>query len=194
MRAPAASGRLIVGSVSAAGMSEAESIHRWFEYNAAVRQDYLATLAKLPPGELTRDRGASFPTFIDILTHTLGGASMWVGRLSALFGEPYTRYEGPDDMTLADVRNFDRVVRGQVDRLFARITDTDLDREYLVPKMPPWWDEDFTTSVRSTLLHLIEHELQHRGEMNALLWQIDVDPPIMDWGDFEKAHPRAARR
>jgi uncharacterized damage-inducible protein DinB len=61
-----------------------------------------------------------------------------------------------------------------------------LNRTFLVPKHPPWWDEDFTTSFRGTLLHVIEHELQHRGELNALLWQIDVEPPIMDWDEFEK--------
>jgi uncharacterized damage-inducible protein DinB len=54
------------------------------------------------------------------------------------------------------------------------------------PQASPWWNEDFTTSIRSTLQHVIEHELQHRGELNAVLWQIDVEPPILDWDDFEK--------
>ncbi len=24
----------------------------------------------------------------------------------------------------------------------------------------------------------------HRGELNALLWQIDIDPPITEWVDW----------
>jgi uncharacterized damage-inducible protein DinB len=41
----------------------------------------------------------------------------------------------------------------------------------------------FRISVRNMLLHMVEEELQHRGEMNALLWQIDVDPPVTGFGE-----------
>ena len=26
--------------------------------------------------------------------------------------------------------------------------------------------------------HMVEEELQHRGEINALLWQMDIDPRL----------------
>ncbi len=35
--------------------------------------------------------------------------------------------------------------------------------------------------VREVLWHLVEEELQHRGELIALLWQIDVDAPVYSW-------------
>ena len=35
------------------------------------------------------------------------------------------------------------------------------------------------------LWHLVEEELQHRGEVNALLWQINVDPPVTNWFDWK---------
>ena len=38
--------------------------------------------------------------------------------------------------------------------------------------------------MRDALWHLVEEELQHRGEINALLWQIDVDAPIVNWIDW----------
>jgi uncharacterized damage-inducible protein DinB len=171
-------------------MSELDSLRRWFEYNAAARQGYFATLAKLPPAELKRDRGASFPTMLDIVEHSLGGTTTWIVRMSALNGQPFAPFDGPESPTLDDLRRNDKVVQDQVAQFFARLTEEDLDRTYLVPKLPPWWDEDFTTSIRSTLMHVIEHDLQHRGELNALLWQIDVDPPILDWGEFEEAQAR----
>jgi uncharacterized damage-inducible protein DinB len=177
-------------------MSEVESLRRWFEYNAVARKQYFVTLAKLPPEELKRDRGASFPTLLDILGHSMGGIETWIVRMSPLTGEPIAPYDGPEPESLDDLRKYERSVEGEVDRFFSRLSDIDLDRTFLVPKLPPWWDEDFTAGVRATLLHLIEHELQHRGELNALLWQIDVDPPILDWGSFEeqKTHPAHAKR
>jgi uncharacterized damage-inducible protein DinB len=171
-------------------MSEVESVRNWYAYNAAARQGYFATLSKLPPEELKRDRGASFPTLLDILGHSLGGTSTWIVRMSALNGEAFTPFDGPDDMSLDDLRRFDTGLEEQVAQFFSRLKDEDLNRTYLVPKLPPWWDEDFTTSIRATLLHVIEHELQHRGELNALLWQIDVEPPILDWGSFEETSLR----
>jgi uncharacterized damage-inducible protein DinB len=167
-------------------MTEVEWIHQWYLYNAAARHRYFETLSGLPPDQLSRDRGASFPTLLDILGHSMGGIEAWIVRMSALTGEPFAHYDGPEPDSLADLLKYQRWVEEQVDRFFSRLSDQDLDRSFLVPKLPPWWDEDFTAGVRATLLHVIEHELQHRGELNALLWQIDVDPPILDWGDFEK--------
>lgn len=172
-------------------MSEVEWIRKWFEFNSMARHGYFETLSKLAPEELSRDRGASFPTLLDILGHSMGGIETWIVRMSALTGEPFAGYDGPEPVSLDDLRKYQSSVEGQVDRFFARLSEKDLDRTFLVPKMPPWWDEDFTAGVRGTLLHVIEHELQHRGELNALLWQIDVDPPILDWESFEKkATPR----
>ena len=36
-------------------------------------------------------------------------------------------------------------------------------------------------TVSQMLWHLVEEELQHRGELNALFWQMDIDPPHTDW-------------
>ncbi len=173
-------------------MNEVQSLRSWYAYNAAARHGYFETLSKLPAAELSRDRGASFPTLLDILGHSMGGIETWIVRMSPLTGEAFAPYDGPEPTSLDDLRRYQQVVEGQVDRFFARLSEQDLDRTFLVPKLPPWWDEDFTTSVRSTLLHIVEHELQHRGELNALLWQIDVDPPILDWGDFEATQPRTS--
>ncbi len=173
--------------------SELQSIRGWYEYNRVARERYFETLAKLPPEELKRDRGASFPTLLDILGHSIGGIETWIVRMSAVNGEKFQLDDVPEPQTVEDVRAYANVIDGCVDRFFARLKEDDLDRSFLVPKLPPWWDEDFTTSFRSTLLHVIEHELQHRGELNALLWQINVDPPILDWDDFEKARPLRSR-
>lgn len=75
----------------------------------------------------------------------------------------------------------------QIERFLSQLTEADLDRSLLVPKEPPWWDEDFVAPVRGTIWHLVEEELQHRGELNALLWQIDVEPPVLDWVSWEEA-------
>jgi len=38
--------------------------------------------------------------------------------------------------------------------------------------------------LRQMLVHMIEEELQHIGEMNALFWQMNINPPITEYMDW----------
>jgi len=38
-----------------------------------------------------------------------------------------------------------------------------------------------TTKVRDVLIHVITEELHHRGEIIAILWQMNFQPPDMGW-------------
>ncbi|HZI69895.1 MAG TPA: DinB family protein, partial [Nitrososphaeraceae archaeon] len=38
-----------------------------------------------------------------------------------------------------------------------------------------------TTIVRDVLIHVIAEELHHRGEIIAILWQMNFKPPDMGW-------------
>ena len=102
--------------------------------------------------------------------------------MSMLHDTFVSSYNPPEPLSsTSDLRRFNEEVEKEVEDFFSHLTEEDLNRTYLVTKLPPWWEEDFTALVRNTLYHLVEHELQHRGELNALLWQIDVEPPILDF-------------
>ena len=38
-----------------------------------------------------------------------------------------------------------------------------------------------TTKVKDVLIHVITEELHHRGEIIAILWQTNIQPPDMGW-------------
>ena len=38
-----------------------------------------------------------------------------------------------------------------------------------------------TTIVRDVLIHVLAEELHHRGEIIAILWQTNIQPPDMGW-------------
>ena len=40
--------------------------------------------------------------------------------------------------------------------------------------------------LRQMAWHMVEDELQHTDELNALLWQMDIDPPITDWIEWRE--------
>ena len=102
--------------------------------------------------------------------HVLDAYRWWFLRVYAQTSfEEYplgTRY------TLAEATRETRQVDRLVGNVLRKLTPKDLDRKILHPV-----DREYLT-VRTMLVHMIEEELQHKGELNALLWQIDVNAPV----------------
>jgi len=44
--------------------------------------------------------------------------------------------------------------------------------------------------ARQLLHHMIEEQLQHIGELNALFWQLNIDPPVTEYMDWVCANTR----
>ena len=160
-------------------ISEVESIRAWFAYIARARQGYLETFSKLAVTELSRDRGASFPTLLDVFGHSQGALYFWM-KDCARFDFPPQEPDTSSPPNLADVRKDEHYIQAQVGRIMAELTEADLTRNVHREK-GKGSTHDCDIPVREVFWHLVEEELQHRGEINALLWQIDVEPPVYDW-------------
>jgi uncharacterized damage-inducible protein DinB len=157
--------------------AELDLIRRLYNYNSRCRTKYLAAIWNLPPRQRYRDRGASFPSLVDIFMHVLDAYRWWFLRVYNGESEPewyplrkrYSRAEAA-----RETRKVDRYVRRVVQALSPR----DLDRTLTIPNR-----RREKIELRVLLVHMIEEELQHRGEMNALLWQAGRDPPVRGFDD-----------
>jgi len=159
-----------------------ESIREWFAYNDYVRKKYLKLLETLPGEQLTKDRGASFPSLLDISAHIFYAYRLW-------FKEMYSglRLEESDSFgrrcaSIEELKTEAEKMNPYIIHFVQALQPQDLGR---------WIErrrdgEPFRFNVKNMLWHLIEEELQHRGELNALLWQMDVDPPITGWGAWKR--------
>jgi len=163
-------------------VSEIESFRAWFAYLAAARRGYLETFSKLPAAELSRDRGASFPTLLDIFGHSQGALYFWM-KDCARFEFPPQEPDSSSPPSLADVRKDEKYIQAQIQRVMDELTEADLARRVHRGK-DHGSSHDCDIPIREVLWHLVEEELQHRGEINALLWQIDVEAPVFDWIDW----------
>jgi uncharacterized damage-inducible protein DinB len=165
--------------------SELDALRAWFAYLGAARRGYFETFAKLPPEELSRDRGASFPSLVDILAHSQGALYFWIRNCSPdAFPPPEPETSEPP--TVAQLAEFETYLQTHVQRFVNSLRDPDLDRTIARP-MGSGSDHTCSIPVREVLWHLVEEELQHRGELNALLWQIDVDAPVYSWTEWAHA-------
>ena len=160
-------------------VSELDAIEQWFAYLAAARRGYLGTFEKLPSVELSRDRGASYPSLIDTLAHSSGALQFWIKNCSP-DAFPPPEPEIGDPPSVAQLKEFETYLQTHVHRFVASLREADLDRSIARPR-GRGSDHDCKLPVREALWHLVEEELQHLGELNALLWQIDVDAPVYSW-------------
>jgi len=146
------------------------------EYNKQVRQRYLQALASIPWEELTRNREASFNSIRNIFVHSLKAIDHW---LDVLLKEHNYRAKQYEEYTnLEEIREYKDYVEGRMQKLL----DTSLSRK-LFDKFVIRNDlgETVEVTAEDVLIHLFEEEVHHRGELIALLWQMNIEPPLMGW-------------
>jgi uncharacterized damage-inducible protein DinB len=156
--------------------SELDVIRELYRYNSRTRKKYLAAIWRLPVRKRYRSRGASYPSIVDIFLHVLDAYRFW---FLTVYSHDADWKEYPIGQRLSrtqaviEERRTDRLVLG----ILGKSGETDLSKTFPIP------GSRRRISLRVLLLHMAEEELQHRGEMNALLWQDNVDPPITGFGE-----------
>jgi uncharacterized damage-inducible protein DinB len=146
------------------------------EYNAKIRRCYFDTLVKLPWEEFVKNREASWHSMRNIFIHTLGATDHW---LEFLQNEKRSlRREFDDYKSIQDVQTYmDRVEQRMGDYLNTLAPER-MNAKYVVTNDA---GEKIEINTEDVLIHVFEEEVHHRGELIALLWQINVEPPLMGW-------------
>jgi uncharacterized damage-inducible protein DinB len=174
-------------------MTELNTIRTFYRYNARVRRNYLSALLALSPEERLKDRGASCPSLQEIFVHVLDGIFWWL---------EYVAQDRAGEAALLPSRELtsdglrEQVARAE--RVATEYLDS-LDEADLTKELVYHFSEDGQTSegrfpIGDVLWHVVEEELQHRGELNALFWQMDVEPPIATVDDWNASKGIALHR
>jgi uncharacterized damage-inducible protein DinB len=166
-----------------AAPSELELLKEWYSYNSYVRKKYLQEIfEKLPEGERYRDRGASFPSVIDIFMHVIDAYRTWfIYAYEDRYAE-FERLRGQKKYTKEEVESEEAKLETLLNNFLNALTPDDLERSLVFKGR-----KDYRKmKLRDMLWHMVEEDLQHRGELNALFWQLDIDPPVTGWNPFEE--------
>lgn len=160
-----------------------QHILNFYRYNSAVRKKYLDAIEKLPWQEIVKDRGASFHSIRDVFLHVLDAYRYWFeyGIKDNLKG--YHRIDRASFKGVDDMRRYEHQVDSAVMTLVEGLREEDLSRVYVIH----YHDEAphvRERTMETILIHMIEEELQHRGEINCMLWQQDVDPLVTGYHEW----------
>jgi len=151
-------------------------IKKLLEYNEAVRHRYFETFTKLSWKEFAKNREASFHSIKNIFVHTLGAIDYWLDFLQKQ--NLHSKKDYDEYKTFEQVRTYMDHVEKRMHTYLNSLSTQKLQKTHTVK------DDDCKThkiTAEDVLIHVFEEEVHHRGEFNALLWQIGIDPPPMGW-------------
>jgi uncharacterized damage-inducible protein DinB len=89
-----------------------------------------------------------------------------------------TRKDFEQYKNMDDLRDYMQHVERRMQEYLSSLNAEGLKKEYEVTNDA---DEKGVVTAEDVLIHVFEEEVHHRGELIALLWQMDVEPPLMGW-------------
>jgi uncharacterized damage-inducible protein DinB len=155
-------------------------------YTHIARGRYFKTLNELPWSEVVKDRGASFPSIRDIFLHTVDMEDSTINR--TILGIPseldvHGPWEKFTDITSIEKRT--NVVEEKTNAYLTNLMQSELDRKIKIPRrIGPLSLRARELRVEDVLVQLAIENISHFGELIAILWQIDKQPPFLSWSGF----------
>lgn len=146
-------------------------------FNRRVRRELYSCLRKLPDGVFTEDRRLSFGSIRNTLFHVARVEDYWVNDVLRERGQTLSR-EVRD--TIERVEDLQRVwgrLSDETEAFIAGMNEEELHRVVEVNAR----GMKVRKTVEDYLFTFLIHEIYHKGEVLAALWQMDVEPPPVDF-------------
>ncbi|MFQ5946832.1 MAG: DinB family protein [Anaerolineae bacterium] len=144
-------------------------LRQLFAYVADLRQRFLAKFRDLGWEEINKNREATYNSMHDIFIHLLEVEDSYLHY--DIPGKPWEDI-GPDLFkTFEDMEKYDREVAERAKGFFEALTPEEVGREVTIEG----WK--IKATIEQVLLHTFLDEIAHIGELVALMWQMDEEPP-----------------
>ncbi len=149
-----------------------------FEYSQILRNRYLEKIATLSWEEVTKSRGASFDSLREILLHTIDAEDKLVNYVISGRTKDWVSRNPDEFRDMDSIRKCASEVESKAKAYVANMKPAELERKLELPRagMP-----SMLVQVEDILAHAALENIHHFGELIALFWQIDVEPPHMGW-------------
>lgn len=148
----------------------------WVRYNHAVRELYFDSLVKLTWEQVVRPRGISFDNIRNVFIHLTFVEDRWINytilcRFKECLDPDFNNYNN-----FYQLQRYMISVKDSTEKFLKTLTVESLKRTIVVP----WGDKpDLSISVETGLSHMVMEDLVHYGELSAMLWQMDKEPPYL---------------
>ncbi len=150
-----------------------------FTYNHSVRQNYIDTFKqKLLWEDVIKNREIGWLSLKDTLLHIIWVEDSWINYSIHDLEDPNRPFPYSNYDSWNAISDYNLSSTLKINKYLSSIRLKDLLKP--VSRL----NKDGirrTTIVRDVLIHVMTEELHHRGEIIAILWQMNFQPPDMGW-------------
>jgi len=144
-------------------------------------------MAEIPWETVTESSGASFDSIRDIFVHSLQAEHFWIRRLSGrstegVYGAPFTKYA-----EINSIKEYADTVEAETNKYLEKLTNQELQSVFEYKGRDGNINRNFTEDV---LMHVVEEEIHHRGEILCIYWQHDIQPPYISYTTYKGQNTR----
>lgn len=160
-------------------------VNELFDYNYWARDRVLQACEALTEEQFLRPLGSSFSSIRDTLAHLVAAEWLWLERWRGR--SPRSLLSSDEFPTLASVSERWRTVESEMREYLATLSEETLEGtvSYVNSKGETW-----TYTLWRMMIHLLNHQSYHRGQVATLLRQLGLKPPQVD---FLVAHDTGLR-
>ena len=152
-----------------------DELRTLFAYDSWASDLLLDAVKALPEEAIRRDLGTSHQSLLGTLVHVVAAEELWLSRWK---GAPRSKLTGLDQIASLDaLRAWWSKVRAERDAYIASLGEADLEREM---EMPTTAGATYRHRYADMFRHLANHSTYHRGQVAAMLRQLDEKPPSTD--------------
>lgn len=158
------------------GVMSVSLVNELLNYNYWARDRQLQTCATLTEEQFLRPLGNSFPSLRDTLTHMVAVEWIWLERWRGR--TPRSLLTPEEFHTLAALSQRWQTVEREMRDYVATLDEETLEGtvSYVNSKGETW-----TYKLWRMMVHLLNHQSYHRGQVTALLRQLGTQPPPVDF-------------
>ena len=149
-----------------------------YEYSSSVRRSFAEKLGELPAETVSKNREASFFSMKNVMLHMIDNEDWIVNWVIPGKSQAYVRTKWEEYADAAAVLEHLNEVERRTRLYLKGLTQEDFSRrvDFVLSS-----GRTFNLSVEECLFQSFTEQLYHLGELIALLWQDNVEPPRMQW-------------
>jgi uncharacterized damage-inducible protein DinB len=158
-------------------MLNAQDYRRIFNYNVKVLRAFFDTLSNLPWETVAKDMESAHYSMKNTFVHILSVYNGWInynalGRSNEI---PWEEHDYDSYHSVEQVNEFMLKVLAGVNAFMKALDDNALSQKITAP----WMEGEH--ELRDVLMQVTFEQAHHLGEIIALLWQSNIEPPEMTW-------------
>ena len=153
------------------------SIPELYQYMSMVRRRFFNKLSDLPWEEVVKNREASFLSMRNIMMHIIDNED-WIVNYGVYGKRRETKPRPAEEYTSM------KMVVDRLDEVEARTRNylkTADEKEFARRVDLTFPTRSFNMTVEECIFQSFTEQLYHIGELIALMWQDNVEPPQMQW-------------